>query len=226
MEKEITWEELKRLMAELTTKQADFADKQADFATKQADFAASQAAGQAEVKAAQLETDRKFKETDLKFKEMVEQSKRVDRKLESLIGNWSELVESLSEVGLVEELERYGITGLNEVIQNMRIKNERRLIIKEYDRIFINTDVLVVVEVKTNLRHPDVDKHIEDLKYIFQSRVSSGIQKVYGALVFLSAHADALVYAERKGLFVLKISGDGMVKALNKEGFVPQNFVQ
>lgn len=154
-----------------------------------------------------------------------EQMKRTDRKIESLTGNWGELVESLSEVGLEQELEKYGITGLNEVIPNMRVKNERGAIVKEYDRIFINTDVLVVVEVKTMLRHPDVDKHIKDFKHILQSRLSRGIAKVYGVLVFLSAHEDASKYAERKGLFTIKISGDGMLKTMNTTGFVPMNFV-
>ena len=66
------------------------------------------------------------------------QMKRTDRKLESLISNWGQLVESLSEVGLIEELARYGVTGLRESLHNLEIKDAQNQIIKEFDRILID----------------------------------------------------------------------------------------
>lgn len=154
------------------------------------------------------------------------QMKRTDRKLESLISNWGQLVESLSEVGLIEELARYGVTGLRESLHNLEIKDAQNQIIKEFDRILIDSDVLVVVEAKSTLRTQDVDKHIEDLPAIFQSRLSKGMTKIFSTLVFLNAHDQTVKYAERQGLFVVKISGDGMLKALNHPDFVPHNFVR
>lgn len=186
MNKEMTWDEVKQLVANL-------------------------AIGQEELRLAQMET--------------AAQMKRSDRKLESLISNWGQLIESLSEVGIIEELEKYGVTGLRETLRNLEIKDATNQKLKEYDRILIDSDLLVVVEAKSTLRTQDVDKHIEDLQYIFQSRLSKGMNKIYSALVFLNGHDQTVAYAERKGLFVIKISGDGMLKALNNLGFVPHNFV-
>ena len=85
--------------------------------------------------------------------------------------------------------------------------------------------MLVVVEAKSTLRTQDVDKHIEDLPAIFQSRLSKGMTKIFSTLVFLNAHDQTVKYAERQGLFVVKISGEGVLKALNNPNFVPHNFV-
>jgi len=153
-----------------------------------------------------------------------EQIKRTDRKLESLISNWGQLIESLSEVGIIEQLEQYGVTGLRETLRNLEIKDDNNQKLKEYDRILINSDVLVVVEAKSTLRTQDVDKHIEDLQYIFKSRLSKGMNKIYSALVFLNAHDQTVTYAERKGLFIIKISGEGVLQALNSQDSVPTNF--
>jgi hypothetical protein len=154
------------------------------------------------------------------------QMKRTDRKLESLISNWGQLVESLSEVGLIEELARYGVTGLRESLHNLEIKDAQNQIIKEFDRILIDSDVLVIVEAKSTLRTQDVDKHLDDIQHIFESRLSKGMDKIYSALVFLNAHDQTVTYAERKGLFIIKISGDGMLKGKNSAGFVPANFAR
>ena len=183
------------------------------------------------------ETDEQMKRTDeqmrrssedlkARMNQTDEQIKRTDKKLERLIGNWGSLIESLSEVGVVEELERFGITGLRESLSNLKVKDTDGRVLKEFDRILINSDVLVVVEAKTTLRTQDVEKHINDLPLIFQSKVAKDIRKVYGVMVYLNAHDQTIKYAEKEGIFVIKISGEGILKAQNQLNFVPYNFVK
>ncbi|NJL74133.1 MAG: hypothetical protein HC892_02915 [Saprospiraceae bacterium] len=217
------FEQIKNILSELAISQKELTEKM-----KETDEQMKRSSE--DLKARMNQTDEQMRRSseDLKARmsQTDEQMRRTDKKLESLIGNWDSLIENLSEVGVVEELERFGITGLRESLSNLKVKDGDGRVLKEFDYILINSDVLVVVEAKTTLRTQDVEKHINDLPLIFKSKVAKDIRKVYGVIVYLNAHDQTIKYAEREGIFVIKISGEGILKTQNQLNFMPYNFVK
>ena len=164
---------------------------------------------------ANKEWDRRWGETNKAF-----------NKLYTLFNSqWSKLVESLVEGKLVELLQSRGI-DVNETYTRIQrsYKDEKgELQRREIDIIAANGEEVVVVEVKTTLKPDDVKYFMETLK-IFKRYFSIYANKtVYGAVAYLRSDAEAALFAERKGLFVIRATGDSASLA-NKPSFKPKSF--
>ena len=144
------------------------------------------------------ETDRQMKETDRLSKETKQQQKETDRQmqetdrrmdkrmkeLESLFtGQWGKLMESLVEGDLVDLLQAKGI---NVRSTHTRVKGRRNGEHYEYDILAVNSEVVVVVEVKTTMRAPDVTDFLEKLARFTQHEPVFRGKQVYGALARIS----------------------------------------
>ena len=169
----------------------------------------------AEREKANADLDRRFKETDKAF-----------NKLYAMFNSqWSKLVESLVEGKLVELLQSRGIdvheTGSR--IQRSYTDEQGEIQRREIDIIAANGKDIVAVEVKTTLKPKDVKYFIETLK-IFK-RFSSMYENktVYGAMAYLKSDAEAALFAERQGLFVIRATGDS-ASLTNKPNFKPKVF--
>lgn len=163
------------------------------------------------------ETDKKFQETDRKFQE-------TDRKLKQLenlfVGQWGKLVESLVEGNLAKLLQERGINVQGTTRRAERIFNNKTI---EIDILAINGKEIVAVEVKTTLRIEDVNDFIKNLVVFKKAFPEYKDKKVYGAVAFLTANEDADKYAYRKGLFVIKATGES-AKILNDKKFKPKSW--
>ncbi len=92
---------------------------------------------------------------------------------------------------------------------------------KEFDILAVNGTE--AAEVKTALAAGEVREFIasmEDFKRYFPD---CGAKRVYGAVAYLKSDAQAAVYAERQGLFVIRAAGGG-ARIVNAEGFRPVPF--
>ncbi len=171
-----------------------------------------------EVSASQRETDRRMQETDRQMKE----TDRKLRRLEDLFnGQWSKLVEALVEGDLIELLSRRGIE-VDHTVCGLKSRNGAPR--WEIDIIAAGGDEVVVVEVKTTLKASQVDRFIETLK-VFPSEAPSGYRgkRVYGAVAYLRADESAEVYAEPRGLYVIRATGSS-ASITNAEDFRPRTF--
>ncbi len=163
------------------------------------------------------ETDKKFQETDKKFRET---DKKL-RQLESLfVGQWGKLVESLVAGNLAQILRERGIDVEGTSQREHKFYNGREY---EVDIIAENGKDVVPVEVKTTLKKEDVDEFIETLKVFRQVFSKYKDKNVYGAVAFLRVEEDADRYAYRKGLFVIKATGES-AKILNDKKFKPKKW--
>ena len=170
------------------------------------------------------ETDQKFQETDQKFQETAEQMKGTDRRLKALDklynSQWGKLMESLVEGDLVKMLKERGI----DVRQTSRnLKNEGGEKNWEFDLLAVNGDEVVVVEVKTMLKVKDVDHFLNKLGDFKELVSYHKDKKVYGAVAYLKADQSSNIYAEKKGLFVIRATGSS-AKIINDEGFQAKKF--
>lgn len=165
------------------------------------------------------ETDKKFKETDKLLTEKFQDTDKKLNKLEQLFtSQWGKLVESLVEGDVIKILNERGI----EVTDTLRRRTGRRDGIDyEFDIIAINGTDIVIIEVKTTLRPGDVRDFFKKLNQAKNWMPEYSDKKIYGAVAFISEDAGTAAMAEKKGLFVIRATGDS-ASILNQETFQPK----
>ncbi len=156
------------------------------------------------------ELSRRFKETDKKIKELAN----------LFTTQWGKLVESLVEGELIRLLSDRGIK-VESVLQRRR--GARNGINYEFDLIAVNTEQIVIVEVKTTLRPDDVKDFIKKLKMAKVFMPEYKQMKIYGAVAFLTANAGSEQMAGKQGLFVIRATG-GSSRIINSDDFEPAVF--
>lgn len=186
------------------------------------------------------ETDRKWKETNKRFLELeklhhkgdddyekakkeLERIERIQQRkfkqLESLFtGQWGKLIESLVEGKLVQILKEKGV-DVKETYT--RITSPEKDM--ELDIIAANGKDTVVVEVKTTLKPALVDEFLEKLGSFRSLFPRFSEENIFGAVAFLRDEASAAKYAQKKGLFIIKATGDS-ASLVNSENFKPKNW--
>ena len=188
-----------------------------------------------EISAAQQEAERRMQATDRQMQEtdrrlqatdelITRQTRAADRRMDELDrlfnGQWGKLMESLVEGDLVGRLQQRGIAVQHTVTNPRRNYGERRW---ELDIVAVNGDEVVVVEVKTTLRVPDVDRFITRLNEFPELMPEYASRRVYGAVAYLKAHQESDVRAERLGLFVIRATGSS-ASITNRDEFTPRTF--
>ena len=163
------------------------------------------------------------KETDRLVKETAQQMKETDRRLrraeDMFTSQWGRLVESLVEGDLLRLLRERGV-AVEAVYSRLRLEcgpNER-----EVDLLATNGEEAVAVEVKTTLRPADVDRFLGLLAHPPLLRHVGG-RRLYGAVAYLQQHQGTARYAARKGLFVIRATGNS-ASIVNPPEFRPRNF--
>ena len=79
------------------------------------------------------------------------------------------------------------------------------------------------MEVKTTMKVGDVRDSLHRLT-LFKQRVwRFRRDRVYGAIAYLRADEQAMVFAERQGLFVIRATGDS-ASIINQDTFRPRLF--
>ena len=170
--------------------------------------------------------DQKFAETDRKFKKT---DKMLTKSHNLFTTQWGKLMESLVRGDLVKLLNQKGI-NIQNILRNepgrMRYTDEHGIeqeMLCEIDLIARNGGEVVAVEVKTTLRVKDVDKFLDTLpKFTLLLSEYSG-KKVYGAVAYLQADEYSGDYAEKKGLFVIRATGNS-ASIINGKGFKAKVF--
>ena len=170
--------------------------------------------------------DKKFAETDREFKEI---GKLLKQSHNLFTTQWGKLMESLVEGDLIKLLNQKGI-NIKETYKNQ--VGERRYTDEhgieqakpcEIDIIAKNGEEVVVVEVKTTLRVEDVKKFLDILPNFTRYLPQYSGKKVYGAVAYLQAKASSEIYAEKRGLFVIRATGNS-ASIINDEGFKAKVF--
>ena len=173
-----------------------------------------------EVSAVQQETARRMQETDQLLKRQARAADRRMDKLDELFnGQWGKLMEALVEGDLVKLLQQRGIAVQHTVTNPRQNYGERRW---EFDIVAINGEEVVVVEVKTTLRVPDIDHFVGRLNEFPELMPEYADRRIYGAVAYLKAYQES-VRAERLGLFVIRATGSS-ASITNREEFTPRTF--
>jgi hypothetical protein len=187
------------------------------------------------------EVKRRHEEVAKRQEEFAKQQEENDRRFKDLrelfTGQWGKLVEALVEPSVLRLFQERGIQVIDTA---QRLKTKRNGEQMEIDILATNEasclrrsqkDSAIVIEVKTTLKVEDVNYFIvEKLKRFTEFFPKYKGMKLYGAVAGIrieeeaDKYADASQYAQDRGLFVLTLSGEGMVVILNDEKFKPKEW--
>ena len=171
-----------------------------------------------EKSAVEMEEIRKQqKENAEQMKDTAQRLKETDALFNS---QWGKFMESLVEGDLVDLLQAQGITVKSTYTQAHGRRNGEDY---EFDILALNGEEVVVVEVKTTLKSEDVTHFLAKLdKFTVYEPHLKGL-RVYGAVAHLKTHPSVTRYAQRRGLFVIRATGNS-ASIINEAGFVPRAF--
>ncbi len=207
-ERIISQKEAPREIKELRIGQKELQISQKETAQQLKKFAAELLASQKELRISQKETDRQIQKIGGRFNE-----------------RWGRLVESLVEGSLLELLQGRGIK-VAQIFPNAegRIEKEKGIFHKqEADIIAANGSEVVVVEVKTVLSPKKVNNFLESLQSFTRYFPGYKNKTLYGAVAYLKREDKADSFAEEKGLFVIRATGDS-ASIINQKDFKPKAF--
>ncbi|MBC1191557.1 DUF3782 domain-containing protein [Microcystis aeruginosa BLCCF108] len=169
---------------------------------------------------AKLESDRRSAEAERSMAELKRTVERTSKAVDSLTTRWGRFVEELVEPAVLRLFQEKGI-DIKEVYPRARVK--RQGIAMEIDILGVDDTDLVVVECKSRLSQDDVDEFIEKLTRFKIAFPHYQNYRAYGAVAGIEINEGIDRYAYRKGLFVIKPSGD-TVAIINDADFQPNTW--
>ena len=155
----------------------------------------------------QREAEARQKEVDAQITKMSKEIAKLTRKLSKDEGQWGKIAEALVGGELITIIkERFGII-LDDVA--LRMKGEYNDRPWEIDVIGVNSNVVVIVEVKTTLDTSHMKEFIRSIVNRFPKLVKRHRKsKVYAGVAYVrtsSSEAKVIKNAEDNGLFVIKV---------------------
>ncbi|CCI07290.1 hypothetical protein [Microcystis aeruginosa] len=169
---------------------------------------------------AKLESERRSAEAERSMAELKRTVERTSKAVDSLTTRWGRFVEELVEPAVLRLFQEKGI-DIKEVYPRARVK--RQGIAMEIDILGVDDTDLVVVECKSRLSQDDVDEFIEKLTRFKIAFPHYKNYQAYGAVAGIEINKGVDRYAYRKGLFVIKPSGD-TVAIINDADFQPNTW--
>jgi hypothetical protein len=159
-------------------------------------------------------------ESDRSMAELKRTVERTSKAVDSLTTRWGRFVEELVEPAVLRLFQEKGI-DIKEVYPRARVK--RQGIAMEIDILAVDDTDLVVVECKSRLSQDDVDEFIEKLTRFKIAFPHYKNYRAYGAVAGIEINEGIDRYADKKGLFVIKPSGD-TVAIINDADFQPNTW--
>jgi hypothetical protein len=169
---------------------------------------------------AKLESERRAAEAERSMAELKRTVERTSKAVDSLTTRWGRFVEELVEPAVLRLFQEKGI-DIKEVYPRARVK--RQGIAMEIDILAVDDTDLVVVECKSRLSQDDVDEFIEKLTRFKIAFPHYQNYRAYGAVAGIEINKGVDRYAYKKGLFVIKPSGD-TVAIINDADFQPNTW--
>ena len=177
-----------------------------------------------EVGEKQKETDRLMKETTEQMKETDRKMKETDIQIGKLGNRFGDVIEHLVAPGISNKFNELGFQFTREAL-NAKFKDPQTLkVVAEVDVFLENGDIVIAVEVKSNLRTEYINEHLERMEVLRRLADIRGDKRKYRGAIATAVTTDtARDYARKSGFYVLEQSGDTM-KLEIPEGFVPRDW--
>ena len=161
------------------------------------------------------EADRTMEELKQGIAKLEKTVERTSKAVDSLTTRWGRFVEELVEPAVIKLFQAKGI-DVKEVYP--RARSKRYATPMEIDILAVDETELVLVECKSRLSQDDVDEFLEKLPQFKLAFPHFQNFKAYGAVAGIEINEGIDRYAYKKGLFVIKPSGD-TVAIINDDSF-------
>jgi hypothetical protein len=166
------------------------------------------------------EAERRSAEADRTMEELKKLVRATTEAVNNLTTPLCLFTEEMLEPAVVQLFQERGI----DVTQTMsRLKSKRPGAAMEIDILAVNGSELVAVECKSRLSKDDVDDFLDRLQRFKLAFPQFRDFQVYGAVAGIEIDQGIDSYAYRRGLFVIKQSGE-TVKIINDAQFRPLGF--
>jgi len=186
-----------------------------------------------ELKESQQKTDKQISDTDKQILDLKETQKRTEENLNRTIERLDRIGRQLADLGLVqgEVAEDLFYRNIQYLFKDRNIafssikRNLKKKGTAEYDIVAVNSNVVLVVEVKNKLQKRMIDsfinKRIPNFKKVFPQYSN---YKLLGGIGALVVRDEVGRYAEKSGLYVLTQTSDGGASLINRKGFQAKDF--
>jgi len=172
-----------------------------------------------------LETDRRMKETDQRMKETDRRMKETDKQLDKTIKAIEKLGKTVGGIsnsnGFYAEDIFFNSFSKNMTIGNLTFdsidRNMHRIrngLEDEFDIVLTNSSILLIIEVKYNFHHNDVDKVLTKIDNFRQLYPGYNDYRIFGGIAGLTMTRETIDKAIQLGFFVFLQEGND-IKVLN-----------
>ena len=151
-------------------------------------------------------------------------TREINKKLSEYGDTLGRLAEEQVKEDLVSKFEKWGIP-IHTYTTHLVHMDKKGIFKYEIDILLYNTDYVVAIEVKNQLKKDHIDEHLARIKKI-QEHPMSGIEGkiILGGVASMIIPEHLNEYAQSKGLFLIKPSGEMMKIANNKKTFKPKEW--
>jgi hypothetical protein len=165
-----------------------------------------------ELKESQKETDRQMKETDRLLKETIAASEEERREYNKRFGNidnrFGDVIECMITPGLLDKLNDLGL-DFQEASPNHKIRDHKNKIYFEIDAFLQNSDIAMLVEIKTNLSVKYINEHIKKQKKMrAYADLHNDKRTFLGAVAGIIVPSEVKQYALENGFYMIEPSGE------------------
>jgi hypothetical protein len=169
------------------------------------------------------ETDRRMRETE----RQVEKASKAVGRLGNRIGD---IIEHMLGERIIEKFQALGYGVTHPVRRNCSFVNAKLGIEGEFDLTLVDSDIMILISVKTSLEIADVRKHIEKIEEYRRHIVSVGFvqppfthllpsTRFIGAVAGAVVEEEAIKFAHENGLYTIVQSGEAVEIVKVPQGF-------
>ena len=174
------------------------------------------------------QTSKQMAETDKRIdrlnKEFDKKSKELNKKIADLGDTLGRFAEEQVKSDLVNKFDQWGIP-VHSFTTYFVQRDSNNDFVYEVDILLYNSDHVIVLEVKNQLKKDHIDEHLERMQKLQEYPLPATKGKTLLAGIASMIVGEGLdKYAESKGLFVIKPSGDTIKIANNRKTFKPREW--
>ena len=156
--------------------------------------------------------------------------KELNRKIGDLGNRIGDIIEHMIGERIIEKFQALGYNVTHPVVRNCSFSSAKLGIYGEFDLTLVDSDIIILIEVKTTLETSDVRKHLKKIEEYRDHIAAEGfvqphVRHLLPNTRFIGAVAGAVVtdeakdFAHENGLYVIVQSGEAVDIVPTPEGF-------
>ena len=160
-------------------------------------------------KAEQAERDAKWRaEREERMERISRENKKAIKEMKNVFTTeWGRLIEALCKPAAFKLFKKEGVE-IDRIYEGIHKAKEDGQDVMEIDVALCDTSVAVIVEVKTRCGKRDIDYFLGQMEHCKEYYKEFADKKLLVAVAAISFDTGTVKYAHRKGVYVLKLTGE------------------